>query len=157
MRPPRRPRTTLRLADERDLADLASIERDGFSEAWDEAALRPWLEPERGLALVAEDSGGGLAGYALFLLAPGEAELLRIAVRRELRRDGIGGRLVAGGLARLRRGGRPVVTLEVRADNRAARALYGRFRFAEVGTRRAYYADGCDAVVYRREAPGGAG
>ena len=152
MRPPRRPGLTLRLADERDLADLAAIERDGFSEAWDEAALRPWLESERGLALAAEDADGSLAGYALFLLAPDEAELLRIAVRRELRRDGIAGRLLAGGLERLRRGGRPVVTLEVRADNRAARALYARFRFVEIGTRRAYYADGGDAVVYRWEA-----
>jgi ribosomal-protein-alanine N-acetyltransferase len=153
VRPPRRSRTALRLADERDLADLASIEKDSFSEAWDEAALRPWLESERGLTLVAEDASGGLAGYALFLLAPGEAELLRIAVRRELRRGGIAGRLLAGGLERLRRSGRPVVTLEVRADNRAARALYGRFRFVEVGTRRAYYADGSDAAVYRWETP----
>jgi len=91
----------------------------------------------------------------LFLLAPDEAELLRIAVRPGLRRAGLAGRLLLEGLERLRRSGRGVVTLEVRADNHAARALYGRFRFVEIGTRRGYYADGCDAVVYRREAPVG--
>jgi ribosomal-protein-alanine N-acetyltransferase len=155
MRASSRDAIRVREADERDLPHLASIEGDSFSEAWDEASLRPWLETERGLALVVDAGPGTAAGYALFLLAPDEAELLRIAVRPGLRRTGLAGRLLLEGLERLRRSGRAVVTLEVRADNRAARALYERFRFLEVGTRRGYYADGCDAVVYRREAPVG--
>ncbi|MXY71468.1 MAG: ribosomal-protein-alanine acetyltransferase, partial [Dehalococcoidia bacterium] len=43
--------------------------------------------------------------------------------------------------------GAAAVTLEVRASNEAARALYRGCGFEEVGERRRYYADGADAVI----------
>lgn len=41
-------------------------------------------------------------------------------------------------------------TLEVRAGNAAAVALYRRLGFEEVGRRRRYYADGSDALLMTR-------
>ena len=41
-------------------------------------------------------------------------------------------------------------TLEVRADNGGALALYARLGFDEVGRRRRYYPDGGDAVLMTR-------
>jgi len=46
------------------------------------------------------------------------------------------------------RGG-TAVFLEVATGNTAARALYKKFEYIEVGRRRRYYADGSDAVVLR--------
>jgi ribosomal protein S18 acetylase RimI-like enzyme len=43
------------------------------------------------------------------------------------------------------------IVLEVRAGNAAARALYEAFAFESQGTRKGYYADGEDGVLYRRQ------
>jgi ribosomal-protein-alanine N-acetyltransferase len=39
------------------------------------------------------------------------------------------------------------VLLEVRADNPRAQALYRRFGFVHIHTRRRYYRDGVDALI----------
>jgi ribosomal-protein-alanine N-acetyltransferase len=57
-----------------------------------------------------------------------------------------------GLLGEARRRGAVEAFLEVRVDNEAARALYARAGFAQVGLRRGYYDGGrVDAVVMRRE------
>ena len=43
--------------------------------------------------------------------------------------------------------GATTATLEVRPSNQTARGLYGRYGFKQVGRRRAYYADGEDALI----------
>ncbi len=50
-------------------------------------------------------------------------------------------------LAEARRRGARDVLLEVRADNPRAQALYRRFGFAQIHTRRRYYRDGVDALI----------
>lgn len=45
--------------------------------------------------------------------------------------------------------------LEVKAGNERAAALYRRLGFVEVGRRRAFYADGADALLMRRRADAG--
>lgn len=98
----------------------------------------------------------GLAGYACFRLlpadahAPGEAELLRIAVHPGHRREGLGARLLDAALVRLCDADIGLCHLEVHAENRPALALYRRFGFEIAGRRRAYYPDGSDALLLRR-------
>lgn len=132
--------------------ELARLERDCLSDPWSPADLALYLGSGAvvGWILRAAAEPQRAAGYALFQLLPGEAELLRMGVAPALRRRGLGRRLLAGCLAELAAGGRPLCHLEVRAGNRAARALYERLGFAAVGRRRGYYADGEDAVRYRR-------
>ncbi len=43
------------------------------------------------------------------------------------------------------------ITLECRESNAAARALYAKYDFAVAGRRRAYYADGEDALILSAE------
>ncbi|MCB2111425.1 MAG: GNAT family N-acetyltransferase, partial [Rhodobacteraceae bacterium] len=102
---------------------------------------RPWSAEEfrdllalPGSFLIAEP-GGFLLGRAV----ADEAELLTLAVDPALRRRGAGQRLVAQFLAAAAARGAGRAFLEVAETNLAARALYARAGFSEVGRRRGYY------------------
>ncbi len=83
--------------------------------------------------------GMALAGFALFRVASGEAELLTLAVAPDARRQGHARRLLAQGLEKARRRGAERCFLEVAESNGAALALYRAAGFAEVGRRKGYY------------------
>ena len=82
---------------------------------------------------------GRLAAYGIVAVGAGEAHLLNLTVAPEWQRRGVGSELTAF-LARLARDyGAEKIFLEVRPSNGAARALYARAGFAEIGLRRGYY------------------
>jgi ribosomal-protein-alanine N-acetyltransferase len=82
------------------------------------------------------------------LPAAGEAELLRIAVAPEARRQGLARKLLEASEADLLSQGIEVLFLEVRTSNASARALYETMGWQAQRVRRAYYRDGEDAVIY---------
>jgi ribosomal-protein-alanine N-acetyltransferase len=90
-------------------------------------------------------------GYACFRLGAGEAELLRVAVAPEARGRGVARRLIAAGFERLRAVGVASCHLEVRPGNAGALAVYRALGFESSGRRRAYYRDGSDALLLRRD------
>lgn len=91
-----------------------------------------------------------IEGYAVAHLLPPECELETIVVNRELQRRGLGEDLLAELLNRVRGKGCEAVYLEVRESNLAARGLYEKLGFREVGRRVNYYAQPQeDAVLYR--------
>lgn len=141
-----------------DVDDLARLEAACLPDPWTRGDLDLYLGSGAivGYRLLAA-SGGEALGYALFQLLPGEVELLRIGIVPGARGRGLGRRLLAAALDRLRAGGRPLCHLEVRASNRAARALYQSLGFRLVGQRRGYYPDGEDAVRYRLDPSNGGG
>lgn len=94
--------------------------------------------------------GGGM----LLARATGdEAEILTLAVEPRARRQGVATALLHKALAEARGRGARAVLLEVSVSNAAARALYDRAGFVEVGRRPRYYADGSDAVILRVDLP----
>lgn len=146
---------TIRSARQADLDELAEIERAAFPDPWPRQGIAEELEAASALVLVGSLPGQmQLSGWICFRLLPGEAELLRVGVIPVARREGLGRALVAAGLDRLGELGLSRCFLEVRRGNLPARALYEAFGFGAVGLRRAYYADGEDAFVYARPAPG---
>ncbi len=77
-----------------------------------------------------------------------EAHVVIIGSRAKDRRQGIGELMLIGALETAMRRDSRVVTLEVRASNEAARTLYSKYGFREVGVRKRYYADNDeDAVI----------
>lgn len=138
----------IRPATPGDLDALAQLERQGFSPPWSRASLADELVKSTRRTWLLEAERAVLA-YACFQCLAGEAELLRIAVHTAHRGTGFGHRLLHYGLQRLKRDGVTVCHLEVRADNRAALALYRRHGFVEAGRRRGYYADGMDALLLK--------
>lgn len=132
---------------------LMPYERDMFgTEAWTSNGYRAELhDTRRRHYLAAEGSDGELLGWAGIMVIADSAEILTVGVVPTARREGIATRLLDGLLAEARRRGAVEAFLEVRIDNDAARQLYERGGFTQVGLRRGYYDAGrIDAVVMRR-------
>ncbi len=77
----------------------------------------------------------------------GEAEVLTLATRPSLRRQGLARRLLDAAIPACRAYGAAALFLEVGAGNTAAQSLYGGAGFVQVARRVRYYADGTDAIV----------
>ncbi len=126
---------------EADDAAVAALGARVLGEGWSAEELA--RERARAVARVlVADEGGVPLGYVIAWVIAEEAEVLTLAVDPAARRRGVGRALLEAALAGAHR-----AHLEVRADNAAARALYEGFGFAVVGRRRAYYADGEDALL----------
>jgi ribosomal-protein-alanine N-acetyltransferase len=93
-------------------------------------------------------------GFALLQILPPEAEILTLAVDPAVQGQGLGAVLVELAAAHVAGKGAETIFLEVAEDNAAARALYARTGFTEIGRRRGYYAraDGpaADALILSR-------
>ncbi|MDP9497982.1 MAG: ribosomal protein S18-alanine N-acetyltransferase [Actinomycetota bacterium] len=94
--------------------------------------------------------GERLVGYAGLCDFPDEAWVQTLAVAPEAQGRGLGDRLLTALLDEAARRRAPAVSLEVRADNRAAQRLYERHGFVRTGVRRGYYRRGVDAWVLTR-------
>ena len=130
-----------------------ALERDLFpADAWSPETF--WSElarvPDSRHYLVALDAGGRVVGYAGLSALPPEADIRTLAVAPSGQGRGLGSRLLDALLAEAARRGATTVMLEVRADNEAALALYGRRGFEPIARRRDYYAPGVDAVIMKR-------
>jgi ribosomal-protein-alanine N-acetyltransferase len=89
-----------------------------------------------------------IVGFAGFWAMLNEAHIIAIAVRNNYRRKGIGEGLLISVIEVATQLHANVITLEVRASNVIARALYKKYGFRVVGRRPRYYSDnGEDAVL----------
>ena len=89
-----------------------------------------------------------LVGYASIWMMVDESHLTSIAVRKGCQHQGIGEMLLTAIIRLSLQMKAQVVTLEVRASNHSAQALYAKYGFKNVGIRRRYYTDnGEDAVI----------
>jgi [ribosomal protein S18]-alanine N-acetyltransferase len=116
------------------------------------SAIDPQAEPGRVAFVAADSTSKAVAGFIIATLLPPQSELEIVAVSPEAQRRGIARCLMAVLAGRLRTGNVTEVTLEVRASNDPALALYRSMGFAEVGGRRGYYIDPVeDAVLMKLE------
>ena len=126
--------------------------------ASDEPAGQPQIDPsieddqgktQSRTALVVEQSGS-VVGFIVGHQVEDEWEIENIAVTGSARRCGLGSRLVGELLDLVRSRGGKSVFLEVRESNRAARSLYEKWAFIEVGRRKMYYQNPAeDALVLK--------
>jgi len=128
---------------------ICEIERESFSEPYPPYILAAIASETPEIFLVAV-SNLRVAGYVLASLNKDSGHILSIAVRSDLRRKGIGSRLMAGILAALRKKGAQQVMLEVRISDLDARRFYQKLGYIEAGRVRAYYRDGEDALRMTR-------
>ncbi len=119
------------------LADVAELERLSFAEPWSEDSLRLLLG-ETGVAFVVCD-GERVVAYGGMLCIAGEGQITNVAVLPECRRRGYGRAVTEALLHYAGENGLFEVSLEVRASNEAAIALYREQGFATCGTRRNFY------------------
>jgi len=102
--------------------------------------------------LVAVADGGDIAGYAIAHAAADEGEILNLGVGPAHRRRGAGRELVRAMMETLATRGVRAVYLEVRESNVAARELYDRLGFREMGRRSRYYRRPVEDAILLRAA-----
>lgn len=137
-----------------DTAEVMAIERASYTAGWPTTAFERELSHNTMARYVTLRTGpdAHLAGFAGLWLMVDEAHVVTVAVLPEARRQGYGRVLVHALLSVAMDHGMSLATLEVRASNDAARALYRAYGFYEVGERKRYYADNHeDAVIMTTE------
>ena len=134
--------------NESHVSAVAELERQNFSEPWPEIAVRSELTNKLALWLVAVEDGV-VAGYVGSQTVLQEADMMNIAVADTHRRRGIARMLVEELIRQL---DAYQLTLEVRASNAPAIALYEALGFQQVGLRKNYYHKPKeDALILRKE------
>jgi ribosomal-protein-alanine N-acetyltransferase len=141
-------------AGPRDAAALSGVHAKSFQRGWSEAEFERLLL-DRSVMVDRAAFGRELAGFIMSRRAADEAEILSVAVATARRGRGLAGRLLALHLRKLAGFGVRRVFLEVDEDNVAARRLYRRAGFREIGRRAGYYRQGpashASALVLRRD------
>ena len=138
--------------------DVAALEsRIMGSDAWGEALVADEI-PRRDRTWWAAYASEGrpgevgtLVGYAGGWVVDGDVQILKVGTDPAWRRRGIARELLARVAADARNLGAQTVSLEVRAHNAGAQALYAALGLASVGTRPHYYSDREDALIMQGE------
>ena len=134
--------------NESHVSAVAELEKQNFSEPWPEIAVRSELTNKLALWLVAVEDGV-VAGYVGSQTVLQEADMMNIAVADTHRRRGIARMRVEELIRQL---DAYQLTLEVRASNAPAIALYEKLGFTQVGLRKNYYHKPKeDALILRKE------
>lgn len=135
------------------LDGCAELEKQCFHEPWSAKSLELLTNDGIGVGyLLPEKSDDGLSetvtAYGGMLVCVDEGQITNIAVSPAYRRQGRGEAIVRALIRHAKNEHLSSVTLEVRASNLAAQALYRKLGFAEVGKRRGFYAKPTeDAII----------
>jgi ribosomal-protein-alanine N-acetyltransferase len=134
-----------------DVPAVVAVERSAYAFPWSEGVFRDCIRV--GYLCRVVESGTDVVGYGIMSYGAGEAHILNICIRSDLRGGGIGRRLMEFLLERAHAAEMQDVFLEVRPSNPIAIRLYEALGFVRVGLRKGYYqATGGreDALVYKR-------
>ncbi len=133
------------------VAQVAELEKRCFSDPWSENSIAYELTNPLSYWLVAQEAGAVL-GYVGSQSVLDEADMMNVAVHPEHRRRGIARELLERLVEALKAKEVYCLTLEVRASNAPAKALYEALGFAQVGRRPNYYRNPKeDALILRKE------
>ena len=133
------------------VAQIAALEKICFSDPWSERSIASELANKLAFWLVATE-GETVAGYIGSQTVMEETDMMNVAVHPDFRRQGIAEALVNGLVEHLKAMGSRCLTLEVRASNAPAIALYEKLGFTEIGRRKNYYRNPReDALILRKE------
>ena len=138
----------IRKMELKDVMQVAAIDEDSFSLPWpprsyqfeltDNPASRSWV------AEIEDQVVGMLVGWMIV----DEIHTATIATHKDFRRQGIAEKMLAHALRSAKAEGAITSFLEVREGNQAARQMYNKFGYVEVGRRKGYYKDnGEDAIL----------
>lgn len=142
----------IRKAAESDVPAVEEVEKACFSVPWSyESLYHDILENKLAFYIVAEIDGK-VCGYVGVWKIFDEGHITNVAIAPEYRRMHIASAMLSVLFDVTGAQGIESYTLEVRAGNQAAIALYEGFAFREAGLRKGYYEDnGEDAIIMWKE------
>ena len=142
---------SMRPMRDEDVVAVMRVETLAYPFPWTEGIFRDCLRV--GYCCWVAEWADDVAGYGVMSVAAGECHILNVCVHPDLRRQGLGRRMLRRLLALGRNHNADTAFLEVRGSNRSAVGLYAAEGFCEVGMRRGYYPAGEgreDAVIMAR-------
>jgi ribosomal-protein-alanine N-acetyltransferase len=128
-----------------DLASVVTLETAQQPRPWSESVFRGEMDADNRVYLVVEDESE-IIGFGGVMVIGDEAHVTNLLVSDARRREGLGRELMLALIESAVASGACHLTLEVRKENIAARALYARLGMAPVGVRPRYYGDD-DALI----------
>ena len=134
-----------------DIPEVLPLEREAFGQmAWHAVDFEAAIASKCDFPLVIRTTG--LAGYAVLRIIAPEAEIENICVAPACRRSGVGEALMEEMLRLAAERDAKRISLEVRAHNEPAKALYRKRGFVESYRRRNYYQGPTeDAIIMMKE------
>lgn len=132
-----------------NIDEIYYVEQISFADPWTKEMMESELSSALSV-LETEIRGGKVCAYALGRVVAGEAELFKIAVLPEQRRNGLAEKLLCSLHEQMRKKGAEFCFLEVRKQNTAAVSLYEKLGYRRLREIPRYYHDD-DALVMRIE------
>ena len=136
--------TTIRPMSLADLDEVVALESASQPRPWSEGIFRDELSAENRVYVIAEDDR--LVGFGGIMVLEDEAHVTNLLVAADRRGRGTGRRMMVSLIESAIDAGARHLTLEVRKENMAARALYAGLGLAPVGIRPDYFGDD-DALI----------
>jgi ribosomal-protein-alanine N-acetyltransferase len=127
-----------------DLDEVVALESASQPRPWSEGIFRDELSAENRVYVIAEDDR--LVGFGGIMVLEDEAHVTNLLVAADRRGRGTGRRMMVSLIESAIDAGARHLTLEVRKENMAARALYAGLGLAPVGIRPDYFGDD-DALI----------
>ncbi len=120
-----------------DVPEVSSIEQGAYEFPWTPGIFRDCIRVGYHCRVATVD--GCVRAYGIMSTAANEAHILNLCVDPDLRRAGLGRRMLTHLTELALRARSHRIFLEVRPSNAAAQRLYSQAGFVEIGRRRAYY------------------
>ena len=127
-----------RKGTEEDVKYIAEIEAKTFSDAWTEKSVQDTFGQKQAFITVAENEGK-VVGYCIIYYVMDEAEIARIAIGEDVRRQGVGNGLLYYTCECCREKQIERLLLDVRESNEGAIAFYQKYGFQTDGMRKHFY------------------
>ena len=129
--------STIRPMNEDDLPGIIALERDIYPFPWTLGNFRDSLNA--GYSCWVYERESHLVGYAVMMVAAGEAHLLNLGIARAWQRQGLGRRFMHHLFRVAQDHHATSMFLEVRPSNVPAQRLYHSLGFHAIAVRKKYY------------------
>jgi len=130
-----------------DVLAAHAIDVSSFTLPWPERSLRFEVSDNPAARCWVAELNGHVVGMLVLWMIVDEAHIASLATHPEFRRQGIAKQLLVVALEKAYTEGARAAFLEVRAGNEAARSMYRKFGFEEVGRRERYYKDNNEDAI----------
>lgn len=128
----------IRIMQDKDVKEVALLEKECFSMPWTEASIKKEIENKDSLFCVCEIDER-IVGYAGMYYAYPEGDITNVAVTNEYRGRGIARKILTFMFEEAVKDGVIEYTLEVRVGNKKAIHLYETLGFLNAGVRKNFY------------------
>lgn len=136
----------LRPANIKDAKELSLLEKELFGfENFPLSYASFVYHIKNNLLIVAIDEK--IVGYILVLIKRKTPKIYSLGIKDKYRGKGIAKLLLEEIICKTKQKQYKSLILEVRVDNKSAQELYKKHYFKTIETKKAFYKDGCDALV----------